>query len=158
MKKNIFSSQTLLSFLALVTSATILGCSDRPSSKTAEKELRQRIDIESQKRISLTQFKKTDGQSADPLGYEIYSLEYEAEIKFVEDCLWSQGHFGLRFATSPPRTNPDDLNDMGNYLGYISGGPSNLMKKGERRKFTGAIEYEKTEKGWRNASWDVPQN
>lgn len=75
---------------------------------------------------------KVDGQEGQIFGVPVYSLTYEGEIQFTDDCR-------------------EDI--LGNYS-YISGPPRLGLhvaeyRKGARKNIKGRVIFEKSERGWR---------
>jgi len=82
--------------------------------------------------VKITKFQKTDGQSAEIAGVEIYTLDYEAEIEFPKG-LNPQCKDTSKFSwecLSPQMMG--EIRDIG-----------------EKQQFKDKIVFEKTEKGWR---------
>jgi hypothetical protein len=132
-------------FLAVIFLLPLLACSSAPSSSAAEEFLREKINRESQGRIKLVSFTKTNGQESTPQGIPTYKLDYEAEIEFLDDCRWgtTQDFIGWRgdFHVFPPEEGP----------GFFAGlyPPFRKAAKGSRTKVTGSVMFQKTEAGWR---------
>ncbi len=115
------------------------GYSSSPSASDGEQAIQQRIKNESAGRVKLTQFHKTDGQSAEVNGVKLYTLEYDAEVEFLEACKWdviTQGGVLM-----------DDELHFGTEAGLGTG-----VSKGQRIKLVGAIQFEQKESGWAVAS------
>jgi hypothetical protein len=136
----------LVKLLLAVSLFPLLGCSSGPSSSVAEEFLRERIKKESQERIKLVGFSKTNGQEAAPMGVPSYKLDYEAEIEFLDDCRWGtksdfDGGWRGDFSVFPAEEGP----------GFFGGlyAPFRPATKGSRTKVTGAVIFQKTEAGWR---------
>lgn len=134
-----------LSKIMLCLSITLLlvllvGCSSTPSASDGEKILVDTIQKQSNGLIKLSSFKKTNGQSGEMMGVKLYSMEYDAEIEFQEDCYWG-GFLGGFEAIRP---NPGALGEVANRMGG-----RRPAKKGQHEKIKGKIQFEKTEKGWR---------
>ena len=139
MKSRLFSLTTL--FLLLM----LCGCgASMPSEQAAEQLLRQTCEkgekfynidkgMENMNLISLVNFHKTNGKiGRNQGGVEIYTMEYEGEIEFVEDCFWDGS---LRADRRDLRSHP-----MGSHFRPV--------KKGQRGKISGSVYFEKTENGW----------
>jgi len=78
--------------------------------------------------VKITKFKKVDGQSAEIAGVKLYGLKYEAEIEYPK---------GLH----PECKNPAPTD-------FSCGFYYKFKEKGEKEKFSGEINFEKTENGW----------
>lgn len=157
--------RTNIALIAVVAALCLLnGCHQSyPSPELAEKQLKERVQVESDKRISMVRFKKTNAQQAELLGIKLFVLEYEAEIVFLEDCVWYRGWSGQDFpgTTKPIQVTSDAPENMclGEYLNYaeqttakafsmMATGPGERKKKGDRFRIKGDMVYEKTERGW----------
>jgi hypothetical protein len=138
------------SLIAPLSAATFLlamaACSSGPPSSAAEEFLRAKIEKESQGRIKLVSFSKTNGQEATPMGIPSYKLDYEAEIEFLDDCRWGtkndlNGGWRGDFSVFPAEEGP----------GYFGGlhPPFRKAAKGSQTKVMGAVMFQKTEAGWR---------
>lgn len=62
------------------------SCSSQPNLADLESSLRKEISVESDGRIELLELKETNMVEKDALGQEVYSIEYEAKIRFKSDC------------------------------------------------------------------------
>lgn len=131
----------ILSTLAGLVSGLLIGCSGGlPSAADGEKFIREKIHNESEGRIRLISFNKTNGQNREVSGVRVYSLEYESTLEFIEECGWLTGEVLDRsfksFQTGKARR----------------GLP---MERGQRQSIFGAIVFEMTEKGWRPVSTEM---
>lgn len=130
--------------------ALFTGCSSSPSSGDGERAIQNRISEQSQGRIKLNKFNKSDAVQGEVMGVKFYSLEFDAEIEFTEDCKWVVGMFGqqLSFQTSKPVAKPGSGFSWNSFLDDTVSNPGTLVKKGQQVKLTGAIRFVKKEKGW----------
>jgi hypothetical protein len=64
----------------------LLGCSSTPSEGDAKRIIEQQIKDESEGRMKLIYFRKTNAQKREVAAVKFYQLEYEAEIEFQDDC------------------------------------------------------------------------
>lgn len=127
----------------------LVGCSaSQPSVGDAEQAVLARIKSESQGRIKLVSFQKTNGQSQKQMGVEMYCLEYAAVIEFTEDCKWVKHVEDLHRGFKTVRALPPKA-DVFEKLMDDSLNPGVLVKKGQIEKLSASITFEKTEKGWR---------
>src|ERR1017187_1757987 len=76
-------------FLLAYFGVTLVGLSGPPSASDGRKAIEDLIRQQSESRIRLVQFQMTNGQIADVVGVKVYTLEYEAEIEFLEACKWN---------------------------------------------------------------------
>jgi hypothetical protein len=133
-------SKIVLYFSMTILLAFLVGCSSTPSASDGKKVLADTIHQQSKGLIKLVSFNKTNGQSAEVMGTKQYSMEYDAEIEFLEDCYWG-GFLGGFEAIKP---NPGAFGEIANLMGG-----KRPAKKGQHEKIKGKIQFEKTEKGWR---------
>ncbi len=137
-----FSETGLALSLLLSLCALFVGCSSSPSVGDGERAIHNRIIEESESRIKLTKFEKTNGQSGEPMGFKIYAMDFQAEIEFADDCKWVTGFGGLEmgFRTLKVQT-PMDMFEANLHAGF-------RVSKGQRAKISGIIQFAKKEKGW----------
>jgi hypothetical protein len=139
----------IVNVFAITLLFSLLGCSSGPSSSEAEEFVRGKIDKQSQGRIKLVSFSKTNGLEATPNGVRTYQLDYEADIEFADDCRWGTqdafGHWRGDFSVFPHDPPPD--------YGYgpmpVLYPPFREATKGSRTKVQGSVIFQKTEAGWR---------
>ncbi len=149
---------TAIMVAAFFVSAT--GCSSQPSGGDGERAILDRIKSQSERRIKLASFRKTNGQKGELMGVQFYSLEFQAEIEFTEDCKWVTGMFGEDrglFRTRKPLAQQSQGFNWIQYSDDIQN-PGVLVKKGHREKLSGSIMFEKTERGWRAARVKIEQS
>ncbi len=137
---------SVLATSALGFNALLTGCSSSPTTSDGEQAIQQRIKNEARGRIKLVEFHKTDGQSAEVNGVKLYTLEYDAEVEFLEACKWDvlisggvlmddELHFGTRSLTD--KSSMEAAMNLGTEVA-----------KGQMVKLLGAIVFEKKESGW----------
>lgn len=136
----------ILTFLV----AFIAGCSLYPSEGDGELAILDHIKTQSEGRIKLVSFHKTDGQKRELQGAQFYSLEFQAEIEFTEDCKWVTGMYGsnLGFRTVKVAAQQNEGFSIDTWMGNMQD-PGVMVKKGHLEKLSGLIMFEKTERGWR---------
>lgn len=129
--------------------ALLTGCSSSPSSGDGELAIQNRIDEQSQGRIKLAKFEKSNGAQGVMNGFKIYAMDFNAEIEFTEDCKWITGRFGeqLSFQTSKPVAKPGSGFSWNSFLDDTTN-PGTPVRSGQRAKLTGVIRFVKKEKGW----------
>lgn len=138
MTRRLFTN--VANLLAVILLLTLLGCSSGPSSSAAEEFVREKINKESEGKIKLVSFSKTNGQEAAPMGIPSYKLHYEAEIEFLDDCRWgTEDSSGWR----------GDFEVFPVGVVTLSYPPFREATKGSRTKVRGSVIFEKTEAGWR---------
>jgi hypothetical protein len=128
----------------------LAGCSDTPSSAAARSKLENQIQQQSGGLIKLISFQKTDGVMHEIMGMKAYEMSYAGEVEFLDDCLWSGGNNlsgwdGSFSAQRGPAAPSGGLRDFFN----LSQGRK-AAKKGEHFRFTGHMDFQKTERGWRD--------
>lgn len=133
-------SKIMQFFTMTMLLAVLVGCSSTPSDSDGKKIVADTIQQQSKGLIKLVNFNKTNGQSGEVMGVKLYSMEYEGEIEFLENCYWG-GFLGGFEAVKP---QPGYWGEFGNRMGGRT-----PVKKGQHEKIKGKIQFEKTEKGWR---------
>ena len=145
------SKNTLLLF-TLGVCAVLSGCSGSPSASTGTQAIEDLIKKDSEGRIRLVQFRKTNGQLAEVMGMKAYILEYEAEVEFLEACKWNIRTFAgaimddqasFRTTKSTKRAG----NELAKFTELVTN-PGTEVSKGQKFKLVGAIQFEQKEKGW----------
>jgi hypothetical protein len=136
--------------LPLIALCVLLaGCSSSPSSGDGERAIQTRIDQQSQGRIKLAKFEKTNGAQGEMSGFKIYALEFAMEIEIAEDCKWLGGRNGepLSFQTSKPVAQAGSGFSWNSFADATMN-PGTLVKRGQRIKLTGVMHFVKKERGW----------
>jgi hypothetical protein len=132
--------------------AALSGCSGPPSVSDGRQVIEDRIKRDSEGRIRLVQFLKTNGQLVELMGVKVYTLEYETEIEFLEACKWNIPIFAGRIMDSEAtfRTTKLPNKPMGALQEFteLATNPGSEVLRGQRIKLTGSIRFEKKEKGW----------
>ncbi len=144
------SRESRFLFVQLIVFCGLLaGCSSSPSSGDGERVIQARIKQESEGRVKLTKFEKTNGAKGELIGLTIYTLEFEAEIEFTEKCNWLTGMFGqeLSFRTSKLVAAPASGFSWNKFLDD-SQNPGTAVAKGQRVQLSGVVRFTKKEKGW----------
>lgn len=132
--KKLYKSVMAILFFA-VAAFLSGGCSSTPSESDAQRELESRIVKESKGLIKLVNFTKTNAQFSEKKGVQIYTLEYEATIEFLEDCWWLIGKKWSEYQVTQREPEPA-------YAG-------NHVRAGQRVPIFGKVKFEKMERGWR---------
>lgn len=117
-----------------------MGCSSLPGEKDAKKDLESKINEESNGKIELIAFEKTNGLKQVVFGQELYEIEFNATIEFKEDAYKSYNLDGVEYTNFYVSEKGKGV--LANYM-------EKLIKKGQKVNLTGSMDYEKTEKGWR---------
>ena len=127
----------------------ITGCSGTPSAADGKQAILDKIKAESDGRIELVSFEKTNGMQGEEAGVKTYALEFEAEITFLDNCKWStgliRGDGGMSFHTFKISGNPNSPMAM---MENAMNGPGADVKKGESFNVSGVIHLLSKERGW----------
>lgn len=134
---------------ALCVAVILTGCSSAPSASKGEQAIQDRISQESEGRIRLTEFQKTNGQQGEVMGVKVYGLEFDAQIEFTEDCKWITGMFGqqLSFRTSKAVAQKQSGFTWDKFRDAADN-PGSIVSKGQDIKVSGVVRFVKKEKGW----------
>jgi hypothetical protein len=135
--------------LAASFCVVLTGCSFKPSEGDGQQAVQNQINQQAQGRIRLISFHKTNGQMAEINAVKVYSLEFQSEIEFTENCKWAIGNYGqqLSFQTSKPVTQQQG-GVWGQFLDNAVANPGVLANQGQRVQLFGVIHFEKKENGW----------
>jgi hypothetical protein len=132
-------SGILLLLAAIFLSSS--GCSRTPSEGTGHKMLERQIQNQSNGKIKLVSFRKTNGMEDG----NFYQLEYEAQIQFLAAGAWNRGN-----AMDPPafEFSNEQLGSgaTAQLLGAVVG--ANNVRQGDHATVKGAFRFQRTEKGW----------
>jgi hypothetical protein len=149
--KNLLLKIKRCSVLFLLVSFAFLfaGCSSKPSTGDGKQAIQSQIEKDAQGRINLLEFHKTNGQLVEINAVKIYSMEFEAEIEFTEDCKWVTDimtrHFSFRTSKLVGQSNSGF--NMGKFIDDADN-PGSPVQKGQKVKIAGVIRFEKKENGW----------
>lgn len=118
-----------------------------PTESDVKELLALRIEKESEGRISLVSFHKSNGQDTTVNGVRNYAFEYEAEIQFREARRWQSFDFGGAWnGTFHTIGEPKDT--LQGTLSEFATNPK--MAKGQRKIIGYRLPFDLTEKGWRS--------
>lgn len=129
---------------AIILLFLIFGsCSGRPDAGDVEDDLAERIETESEGRITLIDFEKTNSVEREAFGQESYTIYFTGKIRFEEDCYIyvnksGMGPFFESFKTY--KKQPEFIPSMGRLLYSVD--------KGEEVEFKDKVTYLETEEGW----------
>ena len=123
-----------------------------PAVSSAQTILAGMIQTESDDRIKLIDFMKTDGQSKTVDGVDVYTFEFQAVMEAQDECWWKLGQIrtmavyyqkdgawwrgGTNLSQARSSYNPGGDPDV------------NHLRKGEKLTFNGSLTLERTESGW----------
>jgi mono/diheme cytochrome c family protein len=146
---NTFQKKCRLYFWAYSLCAIISGCSSNPAPGAGRQAVQDKINQDAQGRIKLKNFRKTNGQMAEINAVKVYSLAFDAEIEFTEDCKWVTGVFGQQpgFVTAKLVAQPTSGFSWNKFMDDSSN-PGKAVKQGQRVNIDGVITFEITENGW----------
>ena len=129
--------------------AIMAGCSSKPSDGEGKQAIQNQISQNSESRITLVGFHKSNGQLAEVNKVKLYSMEYEAEIAFSETCRWlTDGSFRRNYTFNTAAKPLSNLNETRSLLDHLTTGDSSLVVKGQRFTLAGTISFMKKENGW----------
>jgi hypothetical protein len=126
-------------FIFLGVSLGITGC--KPSSSAAQDAIQDEITKESNGRISVSNFQKTNGQEAEPMGIKTYVLEYTATIRFEASCRWQRNTFHTSASPTPASNTPAGLMDA-------VANPGIPVTMGQGLNIQGTVTFVKKDSGW----------
>jgi len=132
----------LLSFAVVFS-----GCSSKPSDGDGEQAIQNQINQDSQGRIKLVEFHKTNGQLAEVNAVKVYNLEYEAVIEFTGNCKWITGLGGIEMGFRTSQLPNRSLGALAQFAADDAM-PGTIVKQGQQVKISGVIRFEKKENGW----------
>ncbi len=124
---------------ASIVLVTICGCSGDSKPMSYVKDVTSLCSLQSADRIKIYDIKQTNGVKKVVDGREVYDLEFEANIEFLDDTWWAKD----RFST----LRVDQLSMPSEVKNVYDGMP--LILKGDKRRVSGSYRYEMTDNGWR---------
>ena len=127
----------------------VAGCGVPLSQSTGQKMLENQIQNQSNGKIKLLSFSKTNGKGDDAY----YQVEYEAEIEFLANGAWESGGGMSSSPTFGFSTQQLGGGATAQLLGAVVGAQN--VSQGQRTKVKGVLRFEKTEKGWRGQDGQV---
>lgn len=134
----------------VVASALLIGLcgckqAGTPTLTEGQGAIENSIKQESQGRIKLVKFEKTDGVHGESQGVPFYRLEFRSEIEFVADCQWGGGMAGsnLNFKAAKQQ-NARETNKQTD----DSQNAEKLITVGQRASVSGVVHFTKKENGW----------
>jgi hypothetical protein len=128
----------------MALSALLLaGCSGQPSQSAGESVLDHLISSQSKGGIKLLRFTKTNGSGND----SFYRLEYEAEIEFESNGMWTKGSSAapsVQYGFSPGQATGNG--GVGLMMGALGGVN---VQQGQHETVRSTLTFQKTDQGWR---------
>ena len=126
----------------------ISGCSNPPSSSLGEDSLQKIVSEQSENKINVEFFEKTNGIEREIAGQKIYTMEYSAKIHFQKSG-WKSGDAFVGYFNSFSLTDqhPDGWDNFAKKWIYF--------EKNAIVELTGEIIFEATENGWRKKDFKV---
>ena len=130
--------QKELLLIIFVLNIFFISCSTSPEA-IAKKTYNDMVSKDSQGKLKLIDFEKTNGVKGSFFGKEIYELEYKATIDFVESCWKDEGPTSANFQVK--EKEPKGWDAWNHLYKYFD--------KGSKMTYNGKIALEKTDNGWR---------
>jgi hypothetical protein len=124
---------------------------DRPDTDTAKEALQSTITGPLAGKLRLVDFRKTDGQSREVMGVQMYAFEFSAMVDFLDDMLCEMSDNAIK--TSPPGTTLNDNRGFSWDAWFntaVAGRKPAYM--GDRLNLVGTVHYQRKESGWVVAS------
>lgn len=119
--------------LGLVIASLMAGCGGKPSESDAQSVFEDQLPKDF---CRLIRFTKTNAADSEEAGMERYTVEYEAEVEYLKDCMKDAMH---RIVEDP---------------GAAPIGCTRL-KKGQRDTWRGLLTFGKTERGWKGTNGKI---
>jgi len=131
----------ILFALVLISFVGLTSCSNLPNPSQNETDLRNKIEMVSEKKIELIQFEKTNALEEEIFGAKYYTVSYNGKIKYKES-----GYLHLNLLNEKKEL-------VLNFVKIKHTSPFSLeafydIKQNEEKKIKGKIIYAKTENGW----------
>ena len=83
-------------FMGIAVSSLLLtSCSGKPSIGDIEDDLTERITSESNGKIELLEIEETNSIDNEVFGQEMYTIQYNAKVKFLADCYMYVNRSGM---------------------------------------------------------------
>lgn len=126
----------------LVAALCLIGCSESSESLNdiAQGVLQTQIQTQSQGKIHLASFQKTDGQDMEVMGVKVREIKFEATIEFNAAGHWlTGGGYGLLRYEFELGTKP---------LIEPFASSAVLVSPGSLTTISGTMEGRKTDNGW----------
>jgi hypothetical protein len=125
---------------ASIVLVTICGCSGDSKPMSYVKDVTSLCSLQSADRIKIYDIKQINGVKKVIDGRDIYDLEFEASIEFLDSIWWAKDGFSTVGISQIPNT---ETHISDSYKGL------DLILKGDKRRVTGSYRYEITDNGWR---------
>jgi hypothetical protein len=121
-----------------------------PIATEAEVEniVRTMVQNQSQGVISLVSFRKTNGQSGNRDGTPIYTMDFDAVVRFGEDCIWRNINVDEALTFQVARKNSNGSGQGWDQFMYVSQNPGVQVSAGNLFLVKAVVEMTKTENGW----------
>lgn len=145
---------TIAVLAAFTTLAFLPGCSSQPKEALGRRGLELKLGLDKSKKLKLTKFKKTDGQSAEMFGVKMYGMKYVAQIEVLEapQTQVIPAYRGVLPGAYRPAQTVFTASERGEPWGILFGeGAAQSaadLKKGALFDASGEMRFEKSEGGW----------
>jgi hypothetical protein len=128
----------------------VLSSSSSPVATEAEVEniIRTMIQNQSPGVISLVSFRKTNGQPGNRDGTPIYTMDFDAVVRFGEDCIWRNINVVETLTFQVARKNSTGSGPGWDQFMYVSQNPGVQVSAGNLFLVKAVVELTKTENGW----------
>ena len=131
-------------FMGIAVSSLLLtSCSGKPGIGDIEDDLTERIASESGGKIELLEIEETNSVDNEVFGQEVYTIQYKAKIKFLQDCYMYVNRSGMGAMFSSFKTystSPEFIPSMQMQAVKCS--------KGDEVEFQDSERYSNTNEGW----------
>ena len=125
---------------ASIMLVSICGCSGESKPASYVKDITSLCSLQSTDKIRIYDIKQTNGVKKVIDGRDIYDLEFEANIEFLDSIWWAKDGFSTVGISQIPNT----VTRISERYEGLS-----LILKGDKRHVTGNFRYEKTDNGWK---------
>lgn len=130
---------------------SMFSCTPDPNDLLGENTLKEIVLKESSGKISVTSFSKTNGLKREVNGLPIYTMEFNAQIKFEQSGWKGWEPIEWMFSNFYVMDQKPTRNDM-----YIKLQKQRFYKDAIVN-IEGEINFEKAEKGWRKTEYKIKQ-
>ncbi len=119
-----------------------------PSEGETEQILKRLAREQSEGVITIAAFKKTNGQRLIQNGVHLYKIEFEALVRFSEDCIWLHINIDTALKFRVARRSKTKSGGGWDEFMYISQNPGLQVKRGSVFLVKGLIQLDQRENGW----------
>lgn len=116
----------------------------------AEKDLSERIQKESDGRLELISFEKTNAADREFMGQKSYVIEFKAKLRVIEDCFMYVNNSGVGSYFKSFTTFEQEPNSIAHPMMRMV-----KAEKGTEVDFSDVITYAQTEEGWKKVKKSI---